>query len=151
MSCASGVFEFNKEVIRTHWQLAILCVVIACGIIIMTCMTILGNKWQLLYTCVVIGPVICIGAFFALPPAVARAAVFTYLSSVLYLQFPGVMASYYMTPKQCDVDAPHFSYTFYITVSNVVADVASVIASILFTYLFSKHSYPSVFAITTLL
>lgn len=151
MSCAFGVFEFNKEVIYTHWRLTILCIIITCCIIIMTCMTILGSKWQLLYTCVVVGPVICIGAFCALPPAVARAAVFTYLSSVLYWQFPGVIASYYMTPPTCHADAPHFSYTFYITVSSVVGDVASVIASVLFTYLFSKHSYPSVFAITTLL
>lgn len=150
-SCLHGAFEVNIDVAKTNWKLILYSVVMTCGIITMVCVTLLGTRWQLLYACLVVAAVFIAGAFLTLPIVIAKAAVFIYFNSILYLQIPGALANFYVAKATCLPDGPHFNYVFYQTVGSLIADVGGVLGAILFNKFFSRHGYAFVFIATTIL
>lgn len=150
-SCLCNVFEINMDIVKDHWRPMLFTLVMTCGIITIACVNVLGTSYQLLYTCIAVLVVFFGGAFLALPVMVAKAAIFIYLNSMLYLQIPGALANFYRASPACLPDGPHFSYSFYITVGGLITDVGAIAGAILFAYLFSKQRYPLVFILTTFL
>ncbi|KPI82511.1 p putative pteridine transport [Leptomonas seymouri] len=122
-----------------------------CGIVTMVCVTLLGTRWQLLYACISVAVVFIVGAFLTLPLVIAKAAVFIYFNSILYIQIPGALANFYVARPACLPDGPHFSYVFYQTVAALIANTGGVVGSVLFNTFFSRHRYAFVFIATTIL
>lgn len=150
-SCLHGVFEVNVDIAKTNWKLIVYAVVMTCGIITMVCVTMLGTRWQLLYACIAVAVVFIAGAFLTLPLVIAKASVFIYFNSILYLQIPGALANFYVAKKTCVSDGPHFNYVFYQTVGSLISDVGGVLGAIMFNKFFSRHGYAFVFIATTIL
>ncbi|TPP54468.1 BT1 family protein [Leishmania donovani] len=76
------------------------------------------------------------------------AQVFFYLNSLLYLQLPGALDSFYLADASCVPGGPHFSYVFYNTISAVISNIGGVVGIVLFTNIFSKMSYQVTMCIT---
>ncbi|KPA83617.1 putative folate/biopterin transporter [Leptomonas pyrrhocoris] len=138
--CCGGLLDVNKEVIKRNWRLLIYSSVMVCSLVTMTCMTILGTKWQLLYTCIAVVVACAMSAFWALPLLIAKVNIYFFCYALLYLQLPGALDSFYMAKETCLPNGPHFSYTFYNTISAVIGNVAGIAAVSAFPYIFSKHS-----------
>lgn len=150
-SCLGGAVEVNIDVAVRNWRLIVYALIMTCGIITQACVMVLGTRRQLLYACIGVAIVFMGGAFLSLPLIVAKAAVFIYLNSLLYLQIPGALSNFYLAKPTCLPDGPHFSYTFYQTVGALITDVGGVTGAVLFTRFFSKHRYAFVFIATSLL
>jgi folate/biopterin transporter len=150
-SCLHGVFEVNVDVAKANWKLIVYSVIMTCGIITMVCVTLLGTKWQLLYACIAVAVVFIAGAFLTLPIVIAKASVFIYFNSILYLQIPGALANFYVAKPSCLKDGPHFNYVFYQTVGSLISDVGGVLGAVMFNKFFSQHGYAFVFIATTIL
>ncbi|CAJ1017163.1 putative BT1 family [Leishmania utingensis] len=146
-----GAVEVNVDVAVRNWRLIAYALIMTCGILAQVCVTVLGTRRQLLYACIAIALVFVVGAFVSLPLVIAKAAVFIYLNSLLYLQIPGALSNFYLAKPACLPDGPHFSYTFYQTVGALITDVGGVTGAVLFKYFFSKHRYAFVFIVTSLL
>ncbi|KPI82897.1 putative folate/biopterin transporter [Leptomonas seymouri] len=140
-SCLCGVFEINKEVIARNWKVVVYCVIMTVSVVTMVCVTILGNTHELMYACIVLSVVCCICAFLTLPLVIAKANVFTYAFFTLYIQMPGALDSFYLADAACLPNGPHFSYTFYNTISAVIQSIGGITGVTLFTYIFSKMNY----------
>ncbi|CAC9447310.1 pteridine transporter [Leishmania donovani] len=150
-SCLGGAVEVNVDVAVRNWRLIVYALIMTCGITTQACVMVLGTRRHLLYACIGIATVFMAGAFLSLPLIVAKAAVFIYLNSLLYLQIPGALSNFYLAKPKCLPDGPHFSYTFYQTVGALITDAGGVTGAVLFTRFFSKHRYAFVFIATTLL
>ncbi|GET85991.1 pteridine transporter, putative [Leishmania tarentolae] len=150
-SALCGAVEVNVDVAVRNWRLIVYALVMTCGIITQACVMVLGTRRQLLYACIAIATVFMSGAFLSLPLIVAKAAVFIYLNSLLYMQIPGAIANFYLAKPKCLPDGPHFSYTFYQTVGALITDVGGVTGAVLFSRFFSKRRYAFVFIATTVL
>ncbi|KAG5511256.1 hypothetical protein JKF63_07198 [Porcisia hertigi] len=150
-SFGHDIVELNISVAMKNWRFIAYAVVMTCGIVAQACVTVLGSRRELLYACIAIASVFIIGAFLALPFVVAKAAVFIYLNTVLYLQISSVLSNFYLAKPACLPDGPHFSYTFYQTFGALITDVGGVAGTILFRHIFSKHRYAFVFIVTSLL
>ncbi|KAG5487347.1 hypothetical protein LSCM4_07837 [Leishmania orientalis] len=150
-SCLCGAVEVNIDIAMRNWRLIAYALIMTCGIITQACVTVLGTRRQLLYACIAVAVVFVGGAFLSLPLVIAKAAVFIYFNSLLYLQIPGVLSNFYLATPRCLPDGPHFSYTFYQTVGALITDVGGVTGAVLFNRFFSRRRYAFVFIVTTLL
>ncbi|CAD2213902.1 pteridine transporter [Angomonas deanei] len=148
-TCLCGAFEFNRFIFFRNWRLVTYSIIMACAVVTLAVVTVKGTMWARLYTCIVVSVVLGVGAFLCLPVVVAKAAVFMFLNSVLYVQIAGALKNFYLST--CLKDGPHFSYTFYSTVAALITNAAGVMGSVLFASFFSQHKYVWVFVITTVL
>ncbi|KAK7198025.1 putative pteridine transporter [Novymonas esmeraldas] len=140
LSCCCGAVELNKDVCIRHWRILVYSSVMTCSVITMACVTILGTRWQLLYACIAIVVACAACAFWALPFLIAKVSMYFFSYAFLYLQLPGALDSFYMAPKSCYPEGPHFTYIFYNTIGAVIGNIAGIAAVAAFPYLFSKHS-----------
>ncbi|KAK7199027.1 putative pteridine transporter [Novymonas esmeraldas] len=147
--CLFGAFEVNRDVFGRNWKIFAYSVLMTCAVVVMTCGNILADTLGLLIMCVIVSTVCCAASFWALPLVIAKANVFGYLQMVLYLQLPGALDSFYLANEECVPGGPHFTYTFYNTVSAVIGNVAGLAGVTAFNYIFSKHSYRMTLVVTT--
>lgn len=145
-----GAIEFNREMCLMNWRILVYSFVMVCSVISMTCVTILGGSYDLLYCSIAVAVVNCSMAFWACSMTIAKAIVFIYLNLLLYLQLPGALDNFYRASETCFPEGPHFSYTFYVTVSAIIGNVGGLVGVTAFTYIFSKQSYCCTFIVTTI-
>jgi folate/biopterin transporter len=143
-SVLRGAIEINLEMVTHNWLMISYCCLMTAAVVVTAVVTILGTHWDMLYACVVVSVVICAAAFFTLPLVVAKTAVFTYLFSVLYLQLPGVLNTFYVAKPACLPNGPHFSYTFYTLMNGVVGNVGCILAVIFFAHCCQNMSYRAI-------
>ncbi|RNF20670.1 putative folate/pteridine transporter [Trypanosoma conorhini] len=149
-TCCCGVFEVNKEVARRNWSMVVYCLLVTAGAVAMALVTLFGNIWALLGACIAVSVFICGFGFFALPLVIAKANLYSFVSTAAYIQLPGALDSFYMAKPDCLPDGPHFSYFFYNTVGSIIGTVCGIAGVVLFRYVFSKRSYRVTFVVTTL-
>uniref|UniRef100_A0A0A9X888 Methylcrotonoyl-CoA carboxylase beta chain, mitochondrial n=1 Tax=Lygus hesperus TaxID=30085 RepID=A0A0A9X888_LYGHE len=113
--------------------------------------TILASTLSNFYIVLVSSVICCCMSFYALPRVIARANVFSFLQMVFYIQMQGLTDSFYMATPDCLPDAPHFSYTFYNTIGQMISNLAAIAGVTGFTYVFSKRGYRLTMCITTLI
>ncbi|CBZ23510.1 putative pteridine transporter [Leishmania mexicana MHOM/GT/2001/U1103] len=140
VSCCGGIIEINRGVCMRNWRIFVYSLLMACSVITMMCVTVLGTRWQLLYSCIAVVLACGVCAFWALPFLIAKVSIYFFSYAFLYLQLPGALDSFYMASKECYPEGPHFSYVFYNTISAVIGNLAGIVAVAAFPYLFSKHS-----------
>ncbi|KAK7197723.1 putative pteridine transporter [Novymonas esmeraldas] len=145
-----GAVEVNKEVFLRNWRLYVYAAVMVCAVVAQCLVTILGTSQDLGWSSLAVAVVCCGMAFWACHMVAAKATVFAFLDMLLYLQLPGVMDSFYMAPKSCYPEGPHFTYVFYNTVGAIIGDLGAVGGVICFSYIFSKRSYWFTFVVITI-
>lgn len=149
--CLFGVFEFNKEIVQRNPCIFIYCVVMTLCVIAMTCGTILVSTLGMFIISAVSSIICCAMSIWAMPKVIAKANVFSFLQMVFYIQIQGVTDSFYMAKPDCLPDAPHFSYTFYSTIGQMISNLAAIGGVTGFTYIFSKRGYRLTMCVTTLI
>jgi hypothetical protein len=107
-----GAIELSRDVIEQHWQMALFCLILTLRVVANAVVNILGTRWDTIY-CAIVVMVVSASSFFTLPLAVAKAVVFMYFNSILYLNLPGVLNTFYVAKPASLPDGPHFSYAFY--------------------------------------
>ncbi|KAK7199246.1 putative pteridine transporter [Novymonas esmeraldas] len=150
ISYCCGAVEFNKEVCIRNWRILVYSAVMVTSVVAMTCVTILGKSMDLLYCAIVVAVVNCGLAFWATQLVIAKAIVFIYVNMLLYIQITGAMDSFYMAPKSCLPDGPHFNYVFYTTIGAIIGNFGGIGGVTAFSYIFAKHSYCMTFIVTTI-
>ncbi|ORC90303.1 pteridine transporter, partial [Trypanosoma theileri] len=125
--------------------------VMACCVIAMAVVSIVGTKTHRLYTVIAVSVVHCCFNFYALPLIIAKANLFSFLQLTFMLRFPGAISTFYTAGPDCVPGGPHFSLTFYQTVAGVIGVVAAICGIVMFNYIFSKRTYWMTFIVTTLL
>mmetsp|Transcript_99849 Transcript_99849/g.279624 ORF Transcript_99849/g.279624 Transcript_99849/m.279624 type:complete len:584 (+) Transcript_99849:131-1882(+) len=86
-------------------------------------------------------------SFRTLPKTLARSNLYMFLASVAYMDVTGPLSYFYTGTDQCIVDGPHFSYAYYLSVSNVVGAVGSIMGAIIFQYM-QSWSFRGAFCVT---
>ncbi|KAK7197726.1 putative pteridine transporter [Novymonas esmeraldas] len=150
ISYCCGAVEFNKEVCIRNWRVLVYAAIMVVSVVAMTCVTILGKSMDLLYCAIVVAVVNCALAFWATQLVIAKTVVFIYMHFILYVQISGATDSFYMAPKSCLPDGPHFTYVFYTTVAAIIGNVGGIAGVTAFSYIFAKHSYCMTFIVTTI-
>lgn len=148
--CLCGIFEYNKEVVERNWRIFVYSCIMTVAVIAILCANILADTLGLLIVAVCVSVVTCGTSFWALPLMIAKVNIYSYLSMTCYLQMPST-SYYYIAPPDCLPDGPHFSYTFYNTISSVIGNIAALAGIMLFTYLFSKSSFWFTFITTSVI
>lgn len=87
-------------------------------------------------------------SFKALPRAIASCNFYMFLVSTAYLDMTGVLAYWYTGGPNCVPDGPHFSYSYYLAVSNVVGSAGAVIGAVLFQNM-QHWTFRGAFCVTT--
>jgi folate/biopterin transporter len=149
-TCLCGIFGVNKEVITRNVSVAVYGVIMACGVIALTILNILGTTHQLLYGCVVISVILCVSGFICIPVTIMKANFFGWCQLVSYILIDGATDNFYMSDAKCLPDGPHFTQTFYNTVGAVIGNVAGLFGVYMFARVFSKQSYRVTLICTTL-
>ncbi|KAK7199380.1 putative pteridine transporter [Novymonas esmeraldas] len=150
-SLCCGAVEVNHEVFLRNWRLYLYAMVMVAAVVVQCLVTVFGNSHQLGFACLAIAVVCCSMGFWACSLVAAKAIVFIFFDQVLYVQLPGVMDSFYMAPKSCLKDGPHFTFVFYSTIASIIANVGAVAGVVAFSYIFSKRSYWFTFIVTTMI
>ncbi|KAL7701252.1 folate/biopterin transporter [Lotmaria passim] len=146
-----GAIELNLDVVKRNWLMVIYCCIMTGAVVATSVVTILGTHWQLLYTCIAVSIGICGAAFATLPLIVAETATFVYFNNVFYVQLPGVLNTFYVAPKKCLPNGPHFNYTFYTIMNGIVGNVCSIIGLTLFAHYLQNFSYRTVMSASAIL
>ncbi|CAE8585300.1 unnamed protein product, partial [Polarella glacialis] len=87
-------------------------------------------------------------SFKTLPRTLAKCNLYMFLISVSYMDLSGPLAYFYTGGPGCVPDGPHFSYSYYLAVSNVVGAAGSAIGAVLFQTI-QTWSFQGAFCITT--
>ncbi|CBZ31064.1 putative biopterin transporter [Leishmania mexicana MHOM/GT/2001/U1103] len=146
-----GAVEMNRDAILRNWRMALFCLILTLGVIANALVNILGTQWDIMYACIVVAVVVCVSSFFTLPLAIAKAVVFMYFNSILYLNLPGVLNTFYVATPSCLPGGPHFSYTFYNAINGILGNIAGIGGTMLFTHLFPNYSYRLVMGLSAVL
>ncbi|KAK7201620.1 putative pteridine transporter [Novymonas esmeraldas] len=140
-SLCCGAVEVNHEVFLRNWRLYVYSAVMVSAVVVQSVVTLFGGPRDLGIACLVIAVTCCAVAFWACHIVAAKAIVFIFLDMLSFVHLPGVMDSFYMAPKSCYPEGPHFTFVFYNTISSIIANIAAVGGAICFSYFFSKRSY----------
>ncbi|KAG5488377.1 uncharacterized protein JKF63_07972 [Porcisia hertigi] len=149
--CLFGLFEINTEVISKNWRVFVYSIVMTCAVIAMLCCNILSNTLGLLIACIVVSTICCSASFWALPLVIAKANIFGYFQTAVYIRVTSPVSAFYLNSYQCPGNLPNFSYSFYNTVAGVISSVVGVITVPLFNFVFAKHGYRLTLIVTTIM
>mmetsp|Transcript_23089 Transcript_23089/g.53499 ORF Transcript_23089/g.53499 Transcript_23089/m.53499 type:complete len:338 (-) Transcript_23089:118-1131(-) len=94
---------------------------------------------------------LCALAFWALPRTLAKANLYLYLCSVLYVQISGAVDYFYVADSDCIPDGPHFSFRYYVTYSAVVQSLFGYLGVMLFQSFMRKWHFRAVLGFTVVL
>merc|ERR1719330_292434 len=108
----------------------------------------LGRDGRAAVSIIVSGGLICY-SFLALPRTLACSNLYMFLIHVTSVDLSGPLAYFYTGTAGCIQDAPHFSYSYYLAVSNVVGSASAAVGAVLFQFM-QHWSFRKVFVITAL-
>ncbi|KAK7197725.1 putative pteridine transporter [Novymonas esmeraldas] len=146
-----GAVEVNKEVFLRNWRLFVYSATLVSAIVAQSLVTVYGTSRDLGWSSLAVAVVCCGMAFWSCTFVTAKAICFVFLDMLLYIQISGATDSFYMAPKSCLPDGPHFDYVFYTTIGSVIGNLGGIAGVMCFSYIFSKRSYWFTFIFTTII
>jgi len=120
-----------KKLMSQPWLFALSVSMAVGALIVAISAATLSSRLQLLIL-LVVSIALCVLGFCALPRALAKCNLYMFLVSLAYVDLSGALAYYYTGSPKCIADAPHFSYSYYLAVTNIVGGIGGVIGSLLF-------------------
>ena len=95
--------------------------------------------------------VVTVMSYRLLPRTIASIVAYTIVTKMSTPSLRSALQYFYTANEQCLHDAPHFSYTFYITITGIVGEVFMLVAIVIYQSTMSTWSYRSVLLSTLLL
>mmetsp|Transcript_151994 Transcript_151994/g.487964 ORF Transcript_151994/g.487964 Transcript_151994/m.487964 type:complete len:591 (+) Transcript_151994:73-1845(+) len=117
------------------------------GLLVAVAVVHLDGQGRAAVACAVSG-VLIVGSFLSLPPTLAKGNLYMFLTSLAYMDVTGPLAYFYTGGTQCIEDGPHFSYSYYLAVSNVVGAAGSMLGAVLFQGM-QDWTFQGAFLVTT--
>uniref|UniRef100_A0A7S1RLX8 Folate/pteridine transporter n=1 Tax=Alexandrium catenella TaxID=2925 RepID=A0A7S1RLX8_ALECA len=90
------------------------------------------------------------GSYRTMPAAIASANLYMFIISVAYLDLSGPLAYFYTGGPACVENGPHFSYSYYLAVSNVVGSAGAALGAVMFQSM-QHWSFRAAFCVTTVI
>lgn len=115
----------------------------------LTVVTLVGSWMVHIVYAVLSAVVISAVAWRYLPPDIARANQYMFMSSALYLSYPGSMDYFFTASSKCVPNGPAFPLSYYITVLGLSASVVGVFGIIIVQRFFGSASFRRLFWCTT--
>ncbi|CAE7549435.1 unnamed protein product [Symbiodinium natans] len=107
----------------------------------------LGERGRV-FTALFVSMMMVLYSFRTLPRVLARSNLYMFITSIAYLDLSGPLAYWYTGTENCVKNGPHFSYAYYLAVSNVVGSVGSILGAVLFQYM-QDWTFRQAFWVTT--
>lgn len=83
-----------------------------------------------------------------LPRTLRNANLYIFFDSILYIGLKGPLDYWYTADATCVPDGPHFSFTYYNALANIVSSASALIAVMLFQRTLSRGSFQTAFCTT---
>ncbi len=93
----------------------------------------------------------CMGAYFVFPPLLFQIALYQVITSLSRPALGGAMDYFYTADATCLPSGPHFTYTYYVTISLLFGAASMLCANVIYQNLFSGMRYRNVLILTTVL
>ncbi|CAK9099409.1 Folate-biopterin transporter 1 [Durusdinium trenchii] len=129
-------------------ELFLLAVMMAVGSLFVALALALSTPKIRLITAVSISLLLIFFSFHTLPRVLARSNLYMFIISIAYMDLSGPLSYWYTGEEGCVPDGPHFSYAYYLAVSNVVGSLGASMGAVLFQYM-QTWSFRSAFYVTT--
>lgn len=110
---------------------------------------IFGDQGRVL-TALGVSALMVILSFKTLPRVLARSNLYMFITSIAYLDLSGPLSYWYTGTETCVEDGPHFTYAYYLAISNVVGAVGSILGAVIFQYM-QDWTFRQAFWVTTVI
>jgi folate/biopterin transporter len=117
--------------------------------VILAVLTLLAARTVILVGLIIMSIIALGTGFLVLPIVIAKANLFMFLRELVYLQIDGILDYYYTADEVCLPDGPHFSYSYYQSLANIITNVAGLLGTVLFQRFFLRGTFRQIFWITT--
>eukprot|EP00928_Gymnodinium_smaydae_P095106 TRINITY_DN8124_c0_g1_i1.p1 TRINITY_DN8124_c0_g1~~TRINITY_DN8124_c0_g1_i1.p1 ORF type:complete len:621 (+),score=68.07 TRINITY_DN8124_c0_g1_i1:51-1913(+) len=135
--------------LKSQPRLFTLAICMACGSLVLALAAALASTHVRLIITLVVSIVLNCLCFRAMPRTLALSNCYMFLSQAAYINISGPLGYYYTATDTCVADGPHFSYGYYLAVSNFVGALAGGLGSCLFQVM-STWTFRHAFCMTTL-
>jgi hypothetical protein len=134
------------RLIKAKWNYFLLAVLMGIGSILLTIVSVqYSDNWHvILGVSLGVSVVLCTASLVLLPRMLAKAILYLFFSSALYININSALSYYYLADGDCVVDGPHFSATYFTTVVGVVGSIAGMAGvSIFYAVMNDWHFRPT--------
>lgn len=138
----------RKDKIRAHPKLFKLSIFMTVGASVVGLAALLGSgKIQSIFS---IGTAItlCVLGNRWLPQMLARANLYMFLSSMLYVSLPGGLDYFFTAGPECVPGGPNFTFTYYVTYASLVGSIAGAVGVASFQAFLSRGRFRVAFGVT---
>lgn len=142
-------WKVQHEKMMSQPKLFLLAFYMALGVVVVGIVAAMGSHHTQLVVTLAVAVSLSWCSFKALPRTLARSNLFMMIQQAACIDLSGVLAYYYTAGPNCVPDGPHFSYTYYLSVSSFVAAVGGGLGSVLFQGMRS-WSFRSAFCMATM-
>ncbi|MES1923299.1 hypothetical protein MHBO_004850 [Bonamia ostreae] len=113
----------------------------------MAAANLLGSKSFVLFYALASSVVLCVLSLAWQESAKAKCNVYLFIVEATYIQIPGALDYWYTAEPSCVAQGPNFDMTYYLTYTNMVGAVASIIGIALFQAKMSKWPFRRAFLV----
>lgn len=142
-------WQVQHEKMMSQPKLFLLAFYMALGVVVIGIIAAIGSHHAQLVVTLAVAVTLSWCSFKALPRTLARSNLFMMIQQAACIDLSGVLAYYYTAGPNCVPEGPHFSYTYYLSVSSFVAAVGGGLGSVLFQGMRS-WSFRSAFCMATM-
>lgn len=141
----------EKEKVKAQPRLFGLAMIMAVLALGMAGVNLFGTQMMQLIYAISASVFLCTLSFWCLGPTLAKANLYMFLTSALYVSTDGALDFFYTADGDCVPGGPNFSYTYYVTWANVLGSVTAICGVSLFQRTMSDWNFRPVFWVTTLI
>jgi folate/biopterin transporter len=142
--CLTGKMRQNRGVFGLALIMSLAAFAIAMA-------TLYGTPYTKLFVALGAGLVLLVVADKALPPILSSCNMFMFIVEISSISLGGALQYFFIAPKSCLDDGPHFSYVFFTTWAAVIAAVFGLLGLALFQWRLSHWNVRNIFYLTTVL
>jgi hypothetical protein len=131
-SGCSKVCHLDTEKLVEQPKLFTMAATMAVAAIGMAAVNLLGTQMMQLVYALGAASVLCTLGFFCMGRTLAKANLYMFLAQALYVSAEGALDFFYLAEADCVPNGPAFSFSYYVTWTNVVGSVFSILGVALF-------------------
>lgn len=135
----------RMDKIRTHPDLFKLSIAMTVGASAVGAVALVGSGAMQSIISTIAAILLCIMGSMWLPPMLARANLYMFLSNMLYVSLPGALDYWFTGNPECVPNGPHFSNTYYITYASLVGSLAGGLGVACFQRFLSRGRFRTAF------
>lgn len=113
--------------------------------------TLFGSSYSKLFTSLGASLLLITIADKTLPPVLSSCNLFMFVVEVSSISLGGALQYFFVAPKTCLADGPHFSYVFFTTWASVIGAFFGLLGLMIFQWRLSHWNVRNIFYLTTFL